>query len=142
MTGTFPVALALRGFEQELDFSPELRWESGSEKGCELGDDFSFAADANGMVLLGAAFEVDQRRDAANTELSGNAWGVIDVDLGDYEFSDVLSGDFIHHRAEHATGSAPWRPKVDQNRGAGGCDERSEIRVVEFGDVRIGHKRM
>ena len=129
------------GFSQGRFFCPDLRGESGLEKGGELGDDVALAAYADRLVLLGSAFEVDERRDAADAELRRDAGSVVNIDFGDREFSHILAGDLIHHRSEHAAGRTPWGPEINQHRGGGGFDERGEIRVVEFGYIGIGHKR-
>lgn len=135
-SGALPDENQTRRFEISASSTEGVLQQSG-----QLGDDVSFAAHSNRLVTLGAGFEIDERRDAADAELSGNARSVIDIDFGDGEFADILRGDFIHHRAKHAAGSAPGSPEINQHGGAGGFDERSEIRVVEFGYIGISHRK-
>lgn len=83
--------------------------------------------------------EIDQAGNAANPKFRGNRRSVVHIDFGDGKFTGIFRGDFVHHWAKHAAGSAPWGPEVHQH--GCGCvfDEVVKVGIVEFGDVLVCH---
>ena len=100
---------------------------SGLKQSRELGDDLTFAGNADGLLFFRATLEVNQRRDAADAELCRDARSIVDIHFGDMKFARIFSGDLLNHRAKHAAGGAPWSPEVNQHRTGGCSDEGFEV---------------
>jgi hypothetical protein len=110
------------------------------KKSGEFVHDLTFSRNAHGLVAFGSTLEIDQAGNAANAKFRGNAGGVVHIDFGDGKFTGIFHGDFVHHWAKHAAGSAPWGPEVHQHGRGGIFDEGMEVGIVEFGDVLVCHK--
>ena len=97
----------------------------------QLFGDLAFRHGADDIFHDFAALENHQARDAADTVLDGGVRIVIDVELADLDFAIVLTGDFLDDRGDHAAGSAPDSPEIDQDGDLGLQDF-----LVEAGEIR------
>ena len=76
----------------------------------------AFGLRADEAVDRVAVLEQEDAGEAAHAELGGQSRVGVGVDLGQLEAAVHLAGQPLEHRPEHATGSAPVGPEVDQHR--------------------------
>src|SRR6266849_150871 len=86
-----------------------LRRSRQSCRNCLLGQR------ADKCIYQFAVFEDQHGRDAANTEAAGGLRVFVYVQFGDHVTSVRLGCQFVKYRRNHSTGSAPWRPAIDQD---------------------------
>ena len=67
------------------------------DEGCQLGDNFPLATDSYGLLLFGTTLEVNERGDTADTEVGGNARGIVHIDFGNSKFADVFGSNFLNN---------------------------------------------
>src|ERR1035437_10732892 len=60
-----------------------------------------------------AVLEEDERGNAHDAKLSGDDRGSVDVEFADFDLASVLLVDLLNDGGDHATGGAPFGPKVD-----------------------------
>ena len=93
-----------------------------------------------GAGLLGgelAVLEHHQRRNRANAELARDAGVFVDIELGDFHLALHLAGDLFQRRPDHTARTAPFGPKIDDDRFAGLENVNVKIGVGDLG--RVGH---
>src|SRR5260370_32129713 len=86
-----------------------LRRSRQSCRNCLLGQR------ADKCIYQFAIFEDQHGRDAANSEAAGGLRVFVYVQFGDQVTSVSLGCQFVEYRRDHSTGSAPWRPTIDQD---------------------------
>jgi hypothetical protein len=87
---------------------------------------------ADDAVDDAVALDDDHGGDAAGPELLGQHGVLVDVHLDDLESPGVLACQPLEHGADHATGTAPRCPEVNEDRHGGPC-------LVREGGVRGVH---
>ena len=86
-----------------------------------------------------AAFEDEQRRDAADAVAAGRHVVLVHVHLHDLELAVVLGGNGVHDRSERAAGAAPRCPEVHQHGRLRLQHVLLEVRVVYIGNKLTCH---
>ena len=76
------------------------------------------------------ALDEHDRRNVADHELAHDVVVVIHVALADDRTAFVFAGQLVDDRADHAAGTAPFRPKVDDYREAGDAEISSKLSFV------------
>src|SRR3990172_6457307 len=84
-----------------------------------------------------SALEHQKRGDAADAVPGGGLHVVVRVELYELHLPVVLSGQLLHQGSDHATGAAPGRPEVHEDRLAGLQNFVFERGVGHFG--WLGH---
>src|SRR6185295_7520668 len=74
-----------------------------------------------------------QRRNAAHAKLPGDLRAVVDVHFADFHGAGILTRQLVDQRSDHAAGTAPRGPKVDQHR-----FRRFKYFGVEIGVGKLG----
>ena len=96
-------------------------------EGFQLLDDLALWGDADRFVGKLAALEIEQCGDGLDAELGCQFAFVVHVDLADFDGFTFVFGDFIKDWSKHFAWSAPFCPKVHEDRDAGLEDFGLEI---------------
>ena len=104
-----------------------IRGWSISEAGLEPGDDIVLGSGAGYTIYLLTSFDKDERGDVLHAVTSGERTGLIDIDLADFGYPRHLRCHLVNDGGDHAAGTAPCCPEVDQNRNGGIEDFSLEV---------------
>ena len=92
-------------------------------------DDFLLRLHADQAIDFLAAFQHEQRRDAAHAEAIGGAGVLVDVQLRHFHAPGHLGRELIDRRRQHVARPAPVGPHVEQHRRRAPLDFCRECRV-------------
>jgi len=81
----------------------------------EFGFEVALAAEANDLIGDLAAGKYQESRDGADAILGGQALELVDIDFANLDLLAVFRGEFIENGRDHLTGTAPFRPEIDQD---------------------------
>jgi len=84
--------------------------------------DVWFWLGANDLVDKFAVLEDEHRGNTLNLELRSRPGIFVDIQLGDAITTVGLGSELFHDWSHHATGSAPGRPGVEQDRAGAGVN--------------------
>ena len=76
----------------------------------------TFFGTANALVYDLASFEEEDGRDVAHSVFHTDVSVVVDVDFANDGTSVIIVCQFLDNRSNHAARSAPFGPKVDNDR--------------------------
>ena len=108
--------------------------QSGLEVSFDEGVERFLIAQARAFTDVLAVLEGDHGRDAAHVVLAGEAAGFVAVVLGDHDAAVKGFGSLFEARGEHAAGTAPRSPEVDEDRDVGLGDDFFEVFVGDVND--------
>ena len=111
------------------------------EESFQAAEDVCFSGDADGLISLFSVFEEDQGGNALDAKLQSCGRAIVHIDFGDDKFPGILRGDFFNDRCEPLAGSAPRGPKIQEHRRRGAIKEGLEVGILQFSDMRAGHKQ-
>ena len=102
--------------------------------------DFLLRLHADQPIHLLAAFQYEQRRDAAHAEAVGGAGVLVDVQLRHFHAAGQLGRELIDRRRQHVARAAPFGPHVEQHRRRAALDlcRRTSLSVTSIGPARLG----
>src|SRR5437660_1529665 len=91
---------------------------SGSET-FETGLEISFTAQTDNLLGHLSVVEQKQSWDGPDAIFCRQCLLLVNVDLADLNFAGVFLSEFIQHRPDHLARTAPFRPKIHENRRRG-----------------------
>ena len=98
-----------------------------------------FGLHTDDAVHLFAVLEEHEHGDGAYAELSGELGAVVHVDLADFDGVALLSGELLKDGGQHAAGSAPFGPEIDDDRVGGRFDFGLKVVRCEGDECVAGH---
>jgi hypothetical protein len=75
-----------------------------------------FARHTGDLVVQLPVFEEEQGRDGANVVLKRKALIFVNVNFSDLDCAGFFTGNLVQERGNHFAGTAPFRPKIDNDR--------------------------
>src|SRR5688500_9149551 len=100
---------------------------------------FQFGRHTDETINLSAVFEHEQSRNALNVEARRRGGILVDIEFRHLQASRHLSRQFVHHRRNHPTWTAPSRPQVEHHRQRRAVDVSRKRRISH--DHRLGGDR-
>jgi hypothetical protein len=98
-----------------------------------------FARHAGDLIAQLAVFEEKQGRDGANVVLKRKALIFVHVYLRDLDCAGFFAGNLVQERGNHFAGTAPFRPKIDNDRLVALGHFAVKIGFVEFDSCGVVH---
>jgi hypothetical protein len=111
-----------------------------SKKRFEFRNQGGLGGSTNRLIYDRSVFKKEQGGDGVDAVPSGERLAVVYVDFANFGLAGLGGGNFINYRTEHPAGTAPRRPKVDENRYGRVEYLGLEIGFVDGEYVFVSHK--